>query len=98
MTREQIFDHNIIHTGPRAGINQNDGCVLFFNAFPSSVGMSQKSKGKEKERMAKILKRNESRPRLSVRVLTPYHCIVCFLLLLLLHFIIIIGIFINIYL
>jgi len=25
MTREQIFDHNIIHTGPRAGINQNDG-------------------------------------------------------------------------
>lgn len=58
-----------------------------------------KRKGKEKERMAKILKRNESRPRLSVRVLTLFHCIICFLLLLLLlHFIIIIGIFINIYL
>ena len=25
MTREQTFDHNIVHTGPRAGMNQNDG-------------------------------------------------------------------------
>jgi hypothetical protein len=25
MTRELVFDHNIVHDGPRAGINQNDG-------------------------------------------------------------------------